>query len=374
MPDSGLYWRALAWLGALLLIGSMWPIICAARPFPSFRDSSANSPWNGNGTGTSPSPTSTLTNASSDRSDVLSVLNNASDFLTNQTETTPIELPVLSARREHPMAVVRIPRRPYDSHRVTAETIRSIQRRNQPRMHIDAQFIRRNKNDMRRTMATGEAATTTTTTITVPSTDVNPLNDPQTTTLTGLNLESTTKTSDSTTIAIEMVKQHVFNLAVDSSTDSPSRTTVATSTEGDDGALDNVTLNASKHLVIVASATKQSTIRSVFLDYVNFNEKTTLPIDIMFKTTTKNSETLPRSDREAPSTVTRANKRKKRIRNNTNLDRNERSANLSLAKTSKRMQLLIKSRLLQLLPDGTVNGTQNDESDYSKLAFLLFLM
>ncbi len=50
-----------------------------------------------------------------------------------------------------------------------------------------------------------------------------------------------------------------------------------------------------------------------------------------------------------------------------NLDRNERSTNFShITGTSRKIQLLIKNRLLQLLPDGTVNGTQDDGSDYSE--------
>lgn len=60
-------------------------------------------------------------------------------------------------------------------------------------------------------------------------------------------------------------------------------------------------------------------------------------------------------------------KRKKLLRNSTNLERIERSANLSSTKTTKRIQMLIKGRLLQILPDGIVNGTENDASDYSKL-------
>lgn len=47
-------------------------------------------------------------------------------------------------------------------------------------------------------------------------------------------------------------------------------------------------------------------------------------------------------------------------------ERTERSVNLSMNKSTKRIQILIKNRLLQLLPDGVVNGTQNDESEYSK--------
>lgn len=53
-----------------------------------------------------------------------------------------------------------------------------------------------------------------------------------------------------------------------------------------------------------------------------------------------------------------------RTKSGSNLERNERSANLSHI-TSK-IQLFIKNRLLQILPDGSVNGTQDDSSDYSE--------
>lgn len=62
--------------------------------------------------------------------------------------------------------------------------------------------------------------------------------------------------------------------------------------------------------------------------------------------------------------------KRKRIQRNhhTNMfeKRIERSANLSLSKATKRIQLLIKGRFLQILPDGTVNGTHEDTSEYSK--------
>jgi calcineurin-like phosphoesterase family protein len=61
----------------------------------------------------------------------------------------------------------------------------------------------------------------------------------------------------------------------------------------------------------------------------------------------------------------------KRVKNNkaksSTLDRNERSANLShITGSARKIQLYIKNRFLQLLPDGTVNGTTEDSSDYSK--------
>lgn len=61
----------------------------------------------------------------------------------------------------------------------------------------------------------------------------------------------------------------------------------------------------------------------------------------------------------------------KRVKNNktklSTLERNERSANLShITGSARKIQLYIKNRFLQLLPDGTVNGTTDDLSDYSK--------
>jgi hypothetical protein len=49
------------------------------------------------------------------------------------------------------------------------------------------------------------------------------------------------------------------------------------------------------------------------------------------------------------------------------LERNERSTNLShIAGSTRRIQLYIKNRFLQILNDGTVNGTTDDNSEYSK--------
>uniref|UniRef100_A0A182FSD0 Uncharacterized protein n=1 Tax=Anopheles albimanus TaxID=7167 RepID=A0A182FSD0_ANOAL len=53
--------------------------------------------------------------------------------------------------------------------------------------------------------------------------------------------------------------------------------------------------------------------------------------------------------------------------NESNLERNERSANLShISGATRKIQLFIKNRYIQLLPDGTVNGTHDDLSDYTR--------
>lgn len=52
----------------------------------------------------------------------------------------------------------------------------------------------------------------------------------------------------------------------------------------------------------------------------------------------------------------------------------ERSANLShITGATRKIQLYIKNRFLQLLPDGSVNGTHDDTSDYSKFLLKCFI-
>lgn len=62
---------------------------------------------------------------------------------------------------------------------------------------------------------------------------------------------------------------------------------------------------------------------------------------------------------------------KKRQRN-PHLDRNERSANLShhhMSSSARRKQLLIKNHYLQILPDGTISGSTDRNSEFSKYFF-----
>lgn len=77
---------------------------------------------------------------------------------------------------------------------------------------------------------------------------------------------------------------------------------------------------------------------------------------------------LSRTERSAQLKL--SDMKRKRIQRNQHGNlfekRIERSANLSLSKATKRIQLLIKGRFLQMLPDGTVNGTHDDTSEHSK--------
>lgn len=54
--------------------------------------------------------------------------------------------------------------------------------------------------------------------------------------------------------------------------------------------------------------------------------------------------------------------------------RAERSANLShITGASRKIQMYIKNRHLQILPDGTVNGSNDDTSDYSEYFLVLYI-
>jgi hypothetical protein len=63
--------------------------------------------------------------------------------------------------------------------------------------------------------------------------------------------------------------------------------------------------------------------------------------------------------------IAKPNRKRNEIKNNSTLERNERSANLShISGSARKIQLYIKNRFLQLMPDGVVNGTTDDNSDY----------
>lgn len=121
-----------------------------------------------------------------------------------------------------------------------------------------------------------------------------------------------------------------------------------------------------------STITTKATIQSVFLDHLNnFNGTKTQHIDSNIHKNNLNASNYDEdmADKEILSRTERsvhlASNKQKKLHNDSS-DRIERSANFSLSKATKRIQLLIKGRFLQMLSDGTVNGTQDDESEYSK--------
>lgn len=87
--------------------------------------------------------------------------------------------------------------------------------------------------------------------------------------------------------------------------------------------------------------------------------------------------------RRSPNTNDGVGSKSKRLNNprnphnnhhKSNLDRNERSTVSHLSGPSRKIQLYIKNRFIQLLPDGVVNGTQDDQSEYSEYRFIFNLL
>lgn len=115
------------------------------------------------------------------------------------------------------------------------------------------------------------------------------------------------------------------------------------------------------------TTTSSSTQRSVFLKTNSNGTRIPLPTSIsLFRTTIEQPYGLSRTERSVQ--LSNNNYPSNRKITSSGLERNERSANLShITGTARKIQLLIKNRLLQILPDGTVNGTQDDGSDFSKL-------
>lgn len=95
---------------------------------------------------------------------------------------------------------------------------------------------------------------------------------------------------------------------------------------------------------------------------------------ILFNTNDDSQKILSRTDRSVDLvTLNNSLSGMKRVKNGSSgrgasvLERNERSTNLShIAGSTRRIQLYIKNRFLQILADGTVNGTTDDTSDYSE--------
>lgn len=86
----------------------------------------------------------------------------------------------------------------------------------------------------------------------------------------------------------------------------------------------------------------------------------------------QNSTILSRADRSVHTSNSNGSYHSRSTKKQRDLERNERSANLShITGATRKIQLYIKNRFLQILPDGTVNGTHDDTSDYSKYFFCI---
>lgn len=102
-----------------------------------------------------------------------------------------------------------------------------------------------------------------------------------------------------------------------------------------------------------------------FNDKSLINQRQTSSIYDIFLETVQNDSSAKKQSPKNKS------KRVKEMRSKklSTLERNERSANLShISGSARKIQLYIKNRFLQLLPDGAVNGTSDHQSDYCKFS------
>lgn len=141
-------------------------------------------------------------------------------------------------------------------------------------------------------------------------------------------------------------------------------------------------VEANKNVYKIIDSRQESLLSSETESYSMRSESTTTSIYELFNVSRNNerklvssNQILSRTDRSVHlnSSNSRNNSVSgaKRVKNNKTklspLERNERSANLShITGSARKIQLYIKNRFLQLLPDGTVNGTTDDLSDYSE--------
>lgn len=142
-----------------------------------------------------------------------------------------------------------------------------------------------------------------------------------------------------------------------------------------------------KNMYKVIDNSRQESVTGETESFSLESESTTTSIYEMFglrKSKRKlgsNNQILSRTDRSVHLNSSNSKNNSvsgaKRVKNNkaklSTLERNERSANLShITGSARKIQLYIKNRFLQLLPDGTVNGTTDDLSDYSEYKFFFF--
>lgn len=409
MPNSRLLWRALAaWLGALLLIGSMWPIICAARPFPPYNHFALN--WNrpsvvANASAIDVSGSSNVgTNSRVEiraspppRPPPPTILVNNSDITKRASVRSASNQPVaLSARVIHPIPS-NLNKSPHNANE--SKTIESIFKRNRTRTNSSKlSYHNRNVSDRRnRLFASVHISSTTMMSSTVAAASSRSHADADKFATTRATPERAELNLDSMNLAVENLASGRRTTA-SAVTEPPSirpATELSNSNSEDDALYDNVTTLAPPD-IFNEQTTERKTLQSVFLDFSGVREDVTFPIHTLFNSTkailnaskmhAKRHETasttqpapLPSTSRATTTTTplpftptTGASqqhhqRRRQRLRNDPNLDRNERSANLSLTRTSNRIQLLVKGRLLQILPNGVVNGTDDDQSEHSE--------
>lgn len=284
MPSRRHHWRALAGLGALLLVICVWPFTCTAMPVVPVMP-----PMTSIATAAQrlrhelPPPNQAASANPSYLTKFLSVLN-----VTTTISNNELRAAVRSVRRSR--------KRPADA----ASRFKLNNRKNNKTTTVESTTVDKNEMDSSHTSELNLDTPITTTTTSKP-----------------MAAEPVSTISDTSTIDQTVIEKHHDSTAYFENS------------------------NRSK---LFEGAWSETTAMPKLITLVNITARSLRPV--------RNS-----------SVALISQQRKK----NSNLERNERSANLShITGTARKIQLLIKNRLIQILPDGTVSGTQDDGSDYSE--------
>lgn len=317
MPYSRcrLQWRALAVLGALLLVILVWPMCCATMPTPAITSASKKSinllttTTNTNASLNTNRPARRSTRNYSDRlrfMDILHKANATANSITQQKQRLATSSVALNSSQ----------------HTLVDHDDETLSRSQQ--INDRADIENKNKSETLR--------------------------------------NSTLNNDNFDSIKISLNKISENNVNVDNSINTNYKSNINLNLVNLN---DNDAINSDKSSIININKSK-----------INTNNKFTVNNNSYLEDSNK---ILSRTERSlqlpnlSNSTTTAIRLRKTKGRNNSHLDRNERSANLShITGTARKIQIYMKNRYLQLLPDGIVNGTHDDSSDYSKYHFHYF--
>lgn len=337
MPSSRLQWRALAALGALLLVISLWPFTCAALPIELMTYES--NLWN-----KSDLVLTNLTNHQKYSSE-MSQYSSESEKYSSKIHDDIINVPLTNT-----VFLRRKRKKTNPNNRTTSYTIKNYFNAARPRTIIQKKELSSSTPQTSHLNDLYLASTPSSLSITTYEPVV------------GLR-----KLSSNNSLQMRLSQPTIQNEIIASVS---TTTQITTSIKVNQNQKDDIAsqyrqlkLNRNNGVKYVApnmflNQTISPTLQTVF-SHSPYGSKRVLM--------TSTESIFSRTERSIPA-QSRAQERKLTTgKRDSNLDRNERSTNFShITGTARKIQLLIKNRLLQLLPDGTVNGTQDDGSDYSE--------
>lgn len=337
MPSSRLQWRALVTLGALLLVVSLWPFTCAALPIELVTNRS--NLWN-------------------NRDRVLSNLTDRQTYsgamspYSSDTDkySTNIHDDIINAPMTKTVFLRRKRKKASPNNRTTSYTIRNyFNAAARPRPIIQKKEL---------------SSTSSSTPQTLHLNDLYLAGTPSSLSITTYEpVVGLSKLSSNDSLQMRLSQATIQNEIIASVAATTQITTSIklNQNQNDDkqrklnrinGAVSSLAPN------MFLNQTISPTLQTVFSHSTHGSKRRQM---------TSTESIYSRTERSIPARSLAQDHKSTTGKRDSNLDRNERSTNFShITGTSRKIQLLIKNRLLQLLPDGTVNGTQDDGSDYSE--------